>query len=251
MSNDYWVTSLTYHLEPSENVKFDNCPPLEFASTLGTFRLADGVLVVSLKERLFDSREAAKEAVEAVLAAWNVKTRLDNWHAVLKFNYRSSGVTSKTPPPPGSTVVFVEGVSALMFAGAVTIVSTRSTYPDPPTDFKMNADVETIWARYDQYISGRELLQSMTYFVSTYLNGCSDQRRYFGASKEVRRTLRMLSSWKGDMLTGRKADVKVPLTSQDEEWLKISVREIIRRAGQFAAGVQLRPLTMKDLPPLP
>jgi hypothetical protein len=90
----------------------------------------------------------------------------------------------------------------------------------------------------------------MTYFISTFLSGCSDQRQYFSASKEVRKTLRVLSSWKGDKLTGRKAHATVPLSPKETEWLKVTVRELIRRTGQYAAGIQLKPLQMSDLPPL-
>jgi len=249
MSHKYWVTSLTYRLEPCESVKFVNCPPLEFVNGLGTFRFADGVLVVSLKEKLFDSLETAKRAVEAVLAAWDAKTRLDNWHSALTFRYSSSNVTPKTPPR-GGDVLFAEGVSSVAFVGAATLTLTRSTYPEPPSDFQMDRDVATLWARYEQHASGREPLQSMAYFVATVLEGCNDGRQYFGASNGVRKTLRILSSRKGDPLTARKADANTPLTPQEEEWLRATVRELIRRAGQFAAGIQLKPLNMNDLPPL-
>jgi hypothetical protein len=251
MRREFWVTSLTYGLEPSETVKFNACPPVEFANQLGTFRLAGGELVVSLTPELFDSREPAKEAVQAVLRAWDVKTRLNDFHAGMNFLYRSSQVASKTPLPPGESVVFVEGISSVFAAGSVGLVVTRNSYPEPPLDISMSVDVETLWARYEQHVTGREPLQSMAYFISTYVEGCGDARSYFGASNGVRETLRSLASWKGNALTARKADFKAPLLPGEEEWIRVTVREVIRRAGQFAAGLAVTPLNLDDLPRLP
>lgn len=250
MSREFWVTSLTYGLESSETVKFSACPPVEFANQLGTFRLADGELVVSLTPEMFDSRERAKEAVQAVLDAWDVKTRLVNFQAGMSFRYRSSQVVPKIPLPPGEAVVFVEGISSVFAAGSVGVLITRNVYPEPPNDFGMSSDVATLWARYEQHLSGKEPLPSMAYFVATYINGCGDQRKYFGASESVRNTLGRLSTTKGDGLSARKARTQGPLTSVEDDWLKTAVRELIRRAAQLAAGFDPKPLTMSDLPHL-
>lgn len=250
MHQEFWVKSLRYELEPSEAVKFNkDCLPVEFTNELGAFRLADGELSVTLTPETFDSREHAKEAVRPILEAWNVKTRLENWSAAMNFRYRSSEVEPKIPPPPGDTVVFAEGTSMVLMGSKATLTLTRSSYFAPPTDFRMSPDVETLWARYAQHRSGSEPLPSMAYFISTFLSGCSDDRDYFGASNDVRKTLRRLSSYKGDSLTGRKADA-VPLSEQEQRWLLAAVEEVIRRAAQYASGLTPAPLTMAHLPRL-
>jgi hypothetical protein len=167
------------------------------------------------------------------------------------FSYRSSQVVPQKPLPLGDTVVFAETASMTMAGHPVAFVLTRRSYPDPPLDFGMSEDAKTLWARYGQHLTGKEPLPSMAYFVATYINGCGDGRKYFGATESVRIMLGRLSSTKGDRLSARKAVTEGPLTALEEDWLRAAVRELIRRAGQYAVGREPAALTMTDLPQLP
>jgi hypothetical protein len=251
LSNAYWVTSVTYALEESEEVKFNACPPVEFTNPVGTFRLHDGTLIVSLVPERFDSREAAKEAIQPVLDAWRALARLTEWNTVLSFRYLSSTVEPKVPPPAGSTVVHAQSFSTGFFGGSAKLTFTRAAYPPPPINFVMSAHTATLWARYEQCEAGREPLPGMAYFVETYLKEFAGGRNYFGVSGAVRDTLGRLSSTKGDMGTARKANTQGALSAIEQEWLRAAVRGIIKRAAQDAAGITPEPLTMADLPKLP
>lgn len=116
-------------------------------------------------------------------------------------------------------------------------------------------DVETAYWRWQQYRAGREPLQSTAYFVLTLLESMTGaargQRpaaaRQFAIAYDVLRTVGKWTATKGDARTARKAPF-VALTGHEEVWLKCAVRLLIRRMGEYAAGVQLIPITMKDLP---
>jgi hypothetical protein len=60
-----------------------------------------------------------------------------------------------------------------------------------------------------------------------------------------------LTTERGDSMTARKQDAATllrPLTSQEQEWILVTLREIMRRLGMKKAGAVVPPLTMADLP---
>jgi hypothetical protein len=66
--SDFWVTSVTYDLEPQKSIEFRNGPQCE--SSIGYFSLGeDRKLRVALRAQLFDSLEDAQAAVQSVLDA--------------------------------------------------------------------------------------------------------------------------------------------------------------------------------------
>ena len=71
-------------------------------------------------------------------------------------------------------------------------------------------------------------------------------------SRNVLDNLRILSSTKGGPLARKAGGADAPLNSAEEKWLEDTVKTIIRRAAEYAAGQsELQKITMADLPELP
>ena len=69
----------------------------------------------------------------------------------------------------------------------------------------------------------------------------------------VLKTIGRLSSTKGDgnsMRKFRQGGQVQPLTGNESAWLEATIRRVVRRMGEHAAGVQLTQLTMNELPQL-
>lgn len=137
----------------------------------------------------------------------------------------------------------------------VTVKVTRSNWPDPPTDFMLDADTEALWNRWERYDGGEEPLQSMAYFCLTLLEmhgGRSGAAARFGVSSKVLATLARISSETGDPASARKAKgARRPISPAEEAWIEAAVKLLVRRAGQIAAHVRNLPeITVADLPKL-
>ena len=78
-------------------------------------------------------------------------------------------------PTPG--VVALKGAFTGSVAGSVSIVVGRATYPDPPTNIKIDANVEEMARHYSRYREGKETLAAMAYYCLTVLEQASDAGR--------------------------------------------------------------------------
>ncbi len=259
--NDPHVESLRYNLRTDESLEFDAPPPLERETDNFRLRLEEGVLTVWPKAN-FASAEAAKELVGAYLRAWEIHEATRSGRRRLRFEFESAHITDRDPLPDGPrTAEYV--TSRFDTVRSVRREPERpSSYPAPPRTFAASPDVETMWQRYEGYLEGREPLLSMAYFCLTVLEhtarnapGNSKLKKVgnvYGVNEKVLRELGRLSSTAGDLASARKVDDQsqgLPLTQQEEDWVKRCVVVLIRRAGEVAADPQAAtsPITMTTL----
>ena len=170
-SPDYHVASLTYSVKNTGDVTYDAPPPVDFESSEARFHLADAKLVCQMKIH-FAAEAEARVVVEPVLRAWELTADLGLGTGGLRFQFENADVIDRTPVPPGTgrANLRLKGVGALTAVGTVSTHVTRQTYPDPPGEFRITPDVDTLWNRYQGYREGREPLLGMAYFCLTVLD---------------------------------------------------------------------------------
>ena len=257
---DFHVISLRFLLQSNERVTYVNPPPLEFETENIRFRLADGKLTCEMKTH-FSTEKEARLVVDPILKAWEADAELPwNRAGELQFKFEGAEIIDRSPAPRG----VVRGHAHITLpplrvngVGMVSAHAQRDRYPEPPIDFRLNADVESMVHRYMNYLRGREPLPAMAYFCLTVLEAKSGNRK--GRRGHVAKTYQVeeailekmgeLTSNCGDLLTARKAPARRPLSGSEGAWLEAAVKTLICRLGDTRkTGLPL--ITMSDLPSL-
>lgn len=260
--NDPHVVSLRYRLVPIEragrSAEFDTPPPLEHTTKAFRVRLDSGIATFEMREH-HPSEASARSVVDPFARAWEIKHALSAGVSEFALEYEDAEVIDREPPPPpppGSPkIVQVGAATAVGTAASVGVKITRTKYPDPPSDFALDPDVEALWQRWEGYLEAREPLQGMAYFCLTVLQmygGRSGAAARFGVSGKVLATLARLATETGDPATARKAEgASRPITPAEEAWVEATMKRLVQRAGQITAGVtDLPEITMSELPRL-
>lgn len=252
--NDPHVASLEYALRTDDSLTFNNPPPLEGDAAGFTYRLADGVLTVTMKYH-YATQEDAVEAVRSFIQAWELDYALRQGRRELRFSFVRSNIIDRQPTP--GHVLLVGTAKFTITAHPVTLMVTRRQYPAPPASFAASPDVQTLWNRYEGHLLGREPLPSMGYFclsvVQALYGGRAKAVGALNIDRPVLDTLGLLTSERGDATTARKQEGKTlqPLAPSEERWIHETLRLMIRRVAMERAGaVSSAPLTMNDLPKL-
>ena len=253
--NDPHIEALYYEIGTgSDSISYGDPPAISFENQIGAFNLADGKLTIELSEHFSDETQA-RQLVDPFLRSWEIETDLTANLGQIRFTYRNSKIIDRDPPPPGtSQVIYAQGIESMeAIGGNVTVKITCGKYPEPPGAFSTTPDVELAHLRWTQFREGKETLPAMAYFVldliQTKLGGLTQAAEALQISRNVLTKVRVLSSWKGDASTARKADFQV-MTGGESRWLEAAVKKIILRLGEHASGEPLTKLTMSDLPEL-
>ena len=168
---DPHVESLRYRIGTSETTTYENPPAVEITRDEFDCSLDDGFLTCCMREHYSTVKEA-RRVIEDFLRSWEIKTALELGRGELRFHFEDSRIIDRDPPPPGSSQVLKLSES-LSITNSVRVRGrahvTRRKYPDPPTNFTVTPDVETLWQRYNNYLDGKEPLPSMAYFCLTVL----------------------------------------------------------------------------------
>jgi hypothetical protein len=268
--NDPHVVSLEYRLVVSEDiVRYIDPPPIPWNTLDFHAVLADGILTCKMI-RHFASIQEARNVVEPYLRAWELEAALHQGHIELRFAYNNKAeIIDLNPvpsPPPGSRS-YLKGLGTVTVIGSASLstIVNRRTYPDPPSDFRVTPNVETMWHRYQGYLEGREPLQAMAYLCLTLLEFDQpsnsgprrpSRKRVAAANKynidiSVLEILGELTSTKGNPTTARKYEATLQeLTGKERNWIDAAIRALIRRVGEYDPQKSLPPLTMQDLPSL-
>jgi hypothetical protein len=142
----------------------------------------------------------------------------------------------------------------------IDIHVTTTRYPDPPGNFVLSPEVETMWVRFLGYHAGREPLASMGYFCLTVVGESAGGRRLasrqYSIAEDVLRKLGELTSTVGSEKTARKLPPpsrRRVHTGQEIAWIEAAVKALIRRMGEYASDrTRAWPrVTMTQLPQLP
>lgn len=240
------VISLRYRLVLSENVSFANtAAPVEDVTDAFSMRLEDGVVTFEMREN-HATEESARRSVERYLRSSEIDRALSAGRREIRFEFEGAEVIDRDPPKPGEPgapqVVEVEGIASAGAFATAAVVVTRGSYPTPPTDLILDADVETsgIAGRVTSTARSRSprwrtsARRPWTVWRPELARHLAQRRRHFGAALE----------------RGGKADATRPLWGEERAWLEATVKEIIRRLSQVAAGIPPSPLTIAGLPDL-
>jgi len=260
---DPHVVALHYRLVTGETLAFKNAPPVERATEAFRLRLADDRLAVEMKEHYATERQAT-EQVEPDLRAWEIDVALREEPGFMRFIFERAEVVDRNPPPPRTDQALQVGLKEVMIFGeTVSVRITRAQYPEPPGEFVISPDVETMWRRYEGYRAGKEPLAAMAYMCLTVLEASAGGRknkrgkaaRQYSVDAEVLSTLGHLTTEVGDAQTARKVICgrKLrPHTSAEISWIEGVIKALIRRAGEWTANPNAaRPrITLKEFSPI-
>lgn len=256
MMRDPHVVSLRYRLLAAEGVVFDGAPPIEWETEAFRMRLEDGIATFDMTEH-HASENSARKRVDEYLRTWVIDAGLRVGHREMSLEFDKAELIDRDPLP--GTGVALRGVVTATATAKARIVVRRGEYPRPPEGFVASPDVETMWARYEGYLEGREPLGSMAYACLTLLEGNAGGRQnaaaQHGISKDVLDRLAYLATGVGDERTGRKLKGRKerrPHTGPEIAWVEATVKALIRRVGELASDAEAprSTLTMNDLPKL-
>ena len=207
----------------------------------------------------FDGCSCYGKSVEGI---WDAEEKLINGtllmqHANGTVQTSPLPATSVTGQPANATVQPDSNLPAPAPVGNATVHLTCKRYPEPPAHFMANPDVEVIFMRWRRFREGHEPLQSMAYFVVTFLERIAGSRSnasaMFSISSKVIRTMARLATERGAPSSARKAPTTntfVELTARERRWLETAVRTIIEHLGEHSTPGAAKQLQMSDLPAL-
>lgn len=249
------VVSLRYKLLEGDEIRYRDASAVERDAEAFSVRLDDGILIATMKEH-FASVLEARAVVEPFLRAWEIHQALIDGRRGFGFKYESARVVDREPAP-GRINMQAEATGTVVLGGSVSIVITRSSYPDPPSGFAASPNVEALWTRYQRFLDGKEPLLAVSYFVLTFLDAMAGGRRkiqaVFDIERKVIRELGKLSSERGGPDTARKmprSGTHPPLNEKENRWLSALLPKLIRQVGERDAGKVKSKLAMTDLPPM-
>ncbi len=255
---DPHVQLLRYRAIAAAGIIFDNPPPVQWNTNDFRLTLRDDIATFEMQTH-YPSEEDARQGVKTYLDRWEMGTALRSGTSGFHFEFESAKIIDRDPPPPGSPqIVHVPVAVAVAVALPPTLSVTSRKYPDPPVDFDISPDVETMWFLFRSYLDHRVRLTDMAYFCLTVLQrragGRSAASNRYSVALHVLSKLGHLSTEVGNEQTAR----KMPLVPRDHtpeeiEWIKAAVNVLILRMGQYAYDPKREwPwVTMSDLPHLP
>jgi hypothetical protein len=169
---DPHVEVLTYRIVTTEGFHFASPPAKEFQTPEFDVRLANGTATFTMKKH-FATEAEAREAVGGLIRQWELDIALDKRRECVRFEFDSAKVIDRMPPETSGSAHVLAVSGGIQTQGALTISLqvAQSWYPDPPTDFTVTPDVESLWYRYSMYVEGHDTLLAMAYFCLTLLSG--------------------------------------------------------------------------------
>lgn len=229
------VKKLSYGLKTVPGVQYNTQSPVKDCTEEFSFVLQDQKVEVTFKEPL-PTCEEARQVAEGYPQTWEVYAALSHCKKIIEFEREPLGI------PSGASV------------GTPTVEVAYNAYPEPPKNFKLTPDVDTLWHRYCGYTKGREPLLSMAYFCLTYIQHLAGNRKQAANKYRIERLvldkLGEITSTRGDSTEARKIDQKScleKLSVKEQKWVETAVRKIILQMGNPKPGGVLK---MSDLPEL-
>jgi len=258
--NDPHVSVLVYRVRHDETVNYDKASPLEYETASFKVSINGREARFAMKEH-FATVDQALEVVGPFIRQWEFAVALEHGPGEFALGFLDAVVEDRKPTPG---VVALKGAFAVGVAGPFSVVVGRGSYPEPPTNVAINADVEEMALRYSRYREGKETLANMAHFCLTVLEGASGagrvsrrQRRLamqgkFGIEVSVANTLGDLSSEKGGLEARKNEGRSHEFTANERSWLEQATKRMIRRAAEVAydPAATASQITMGDLPKL-
>lgn len=251
------IDKLFYKIITKDNVDYENAPAVSLEN--GKFKMVTSNNEVTFEmKKHFSSEQDARIATDEFLNKWEIIIGLENDPDDIRFKFDRSEVVDLEPNQNENNVnLSVSVCEHVHCVDHVTVHMSRHKYPDPPDQFSISPDVETMYLRYKAYREGRDTLLSMAYLLLTVAQSKSATRREAAkklrVEKDILDTLGELCSTKGDEREARKAPrngVFIPLEHKEREWVLAACKLLIKRCGkfEFCGTENLSQLKMDSLP---
>ena len=251
--NDPHVVALIYRVEHSDKFDFTHAEP--FVREEATFRLEvrDNQARFELQEH-YATEAHAQRAVEKYISGWEFDACLEHEDPdYFRLKYDAAEIEDRNPTP-GVTTINARTLHVQVSIPPATVISSPGRYPTPPSDVRVDVDVEAMYRRYMGYRQGREPLGSMAYFCLTVLEmnagGRSNASTKFQISVRVLSTIGRLAGQKGGSEARKARGVGKELTNRERRFLEEATKRIIRRTAEKAedCAKDLPQISMNDLP---
>jgi len=93
-----------------------------------------------------------------VIRSWEVASDLKGNVGHFRLKYDRPEIVDRRPLAPGEGRAFIHvGLGSLTVLGTATVHLTLNPYPEPPGEFRLNADAESMWLRYKGFREDRDL----------------------------------------------------------------------------------------------
>jgi hypothetical protein len=260
--NDPHVVSLTYLVKHSDIVDFKKARPLTVDTSAFRVTIDAGRARVEMLEH-FATEQEALAMVEPFLRAWELRADLQDPSDRVRFVYERPEVIDRAPS--GDRIVRASGVGSSISSGWAKAHVSRAKWPEAPSDLAMSLDAEALHQRWLGYLDKKEPLLSAAYWALTMIEAapgaagvrCSsvrkDASRFFNIELDVLKKLGELTSTRGGVEEGRKAEGRAtPLSRSERKWLAAAFKRLVERAALRAhyGAPPPTPLAMQDLPDL-
>jgi hypothetical protein len=251
------VERLSYEFRSLEE-RHDFSRAAAWEGDLGDFhcRLDHGTLEARPRAD-YTSADAAKQALERHLRAWELSAELTNGIRV-EFRYKSAQVVDRQSTPGSvSVAAHAELAEALAVANDVTVKIGHGEYPSPPSkDLATSPLVEELLGWVRDLREGRQRMLVLAYLFVTRLtyeySGVAAAAAALKVSRQVLVTLRKLAA-KNDPSERRKVEGPIQrLTDAERDWITAALPRVTRQVAEVEAGSSPPKLTMgpPDLPHL-
>lgn len=258
------VDKLYYNMIIDDSVDYEKAPPLTHETDVFTMIVDDNRAIFAMEQH-FEFEADARKITDSFLEDWKVLIGLHGKPDEITFKYNHADIIDLEPKPN-----VIELRCSLINETATSDISihiSKDRYPDPPINFTMSPDVETMFNRFKMYRQGREQLLSTAFFILSVLElsakdfdspKSSNHNRHkasekYNISMTILNKLHTLTSRRGGPSDARKAQTNgTPLTGPESSWMEGVCRLIIERVGayEFSGPDDLTKLTMNDLPSL-
>ena len=206
--NDPHVSVLIYRVRHDETVNYDKASPFEYETASFKVSVKGSEARFEMKEH-FPTAAQAREVVGPFIRQWEFAATLDRDPGEFELVFLDAVVEDRNPTPG---VFAVKSVARVILGNSASLVVVHGTYPEPPTNVAIDADVEAMALHYSRYREGKETLAAMAYFCLTVLERATGaDRRHrrraipgkFGIEVTVANTLGDLSSEKAALRPAR------------------------------------------------
>jgi hypothetical protein len=205
----------------------------------------------------YTSADAARQALERHLRAWELWAELSNSIRV-EFRYKSAQVVDRQSTPDSiSVAAHAELAEVGMVANDVTVKLGHGEYPPPPSkELATSPLVEELLGWVRDLREGRQRMLVLAYLFVTRLtyeyNNEAAAAAALKVSRQVLVTLRKLAA-KNDPSERRKVAGPIQrLTDAERDWITAALPRVTRQVAEIEARSSPAKLTMgpPDLPRL-
>jgi hypothetical protein len=268
--NDPHVNVLRYELIPGKDIDYEKAPLLTEENHDFTFTITPKTAIFRMKMHVATEKEA-RAITGKYLEAYRIFVGLKLSPDEIMFNYTGAEIIDRNPhneKRDANVPMHYVMEEAIDMKCEVNFHICRGNFIPSPKNFAVSPDVKTMFSRWKGYCQGEEKLLSMANFCLTVLETSAvrqskKEKKRTAASRQYHiefKVLDNLGQWsakKGTEAEARKAPENnqrgfVPLTNNEEVWIKEVIKRMIMRVGEYAfdPNQQFQEITLAYFPPL-